>query len=396
MNWTGGSFAPEFSRQPMKYLLPATLACTIMACGSGAPPPQSAPEPAVAPDSATATRTLDSSFWNADSLIAPGEAHFAHLRQLTFGGDNAEAYWSFSGDQLVFQAKNPAWGEECDQIYVFNPFTDDLRTTPPSKISIEGGRTTCSYFLPGDSLVLFGSTHLSDTACPPVPPHVPGGKYIWPIYPSFDIFVSDLKGNIRKRLTDTPGYDAEGTVSPKGDRIVFTSMRNGDMDLYTMNIDGSDVKQITHELGYDGGAFFSPDGSKLVWRASRPKTPAEVKEYKDLLKIGQVQPTQMELYIANADGSDAKSITSLGQANWAPYWNPDGKHIIFASNHRTQRGFPFTLFMIGTDGQGLEPLSSTDMFDAFPVFSKDGKYLVFSSNRGGKGHETNLFIAAWQ
>ena len=236
----------------------------------------------------------------------------------------------------------------------------------------------------------------SSKDCPPVPPHVPGGKYIWPIYPSFDIFVSDLKGNIRKRLTNTSGYDAEGTVSPKGDRIIFTSMRNGDLDLYTMNIDGSDVKQITHELGYDGGAFFSPDGSKLVWRASRPKTPEAIKEYKDLLKIGQVMPTQMELFIANADGSDAKQITDLGQANWAPYWNPDGKHIIFASNHKAERGFPFTLFMIGTDGQGLEPLTNTDMFDAFPVFSKDGKYLVFSSNRGGKDHETNLFIAEWK
>jgi dipeptidyl aminopeptidase/acylaminoacyl peptidase len=380
----------------MKHTLPAlsVLLCAA-ACGT-APTPETANTPA--PDTTkVATETpFDSTFWNADSLIAPGEKHFAHLRQLTFGGDNAEAYWSFGGDRLVFQAHNPAWGEECDQIYVFNPFKDDLKTTPPQKISIHGGRTTCSYFLPGDSLVLYASTHLADTACPPVPPHVPGGKYIWPIYPSFDIFVSDLKGNIRQQLTNTPGYDAEATVSPKGDRIVFTSMRNGDLDLYTMNLDGSDVKQVTHDLGYDGGAFFSPDGTKLVWRASRPKTAADIKEYKDLLKKGQVQPTQMELFIANADGSDAKQISNFGQANWAPYWNPDGKHIIFASNHNTERGFPFTLFMIGTDGQGLEPLSSTSMFDAFPVFSKDGKYLVFSSNRGASDHQTNLFIAEWK
>ena len=378
----------------MNTLLTALPAILLFSCGNASS--VNTPEAAVSDSTKVTAAEPDSSYWNADTLIDPAEKHFAHLRQLTYGGDNAEAYWDFAGDKLSFQAHVPAWGEQCDQIYVFNPFTDDLRKDPPQKISIDGGRTTCSYFLPGDSLVLFASTHLDSKECPPVPPHVPWGKYIWPIYPSFDIFVTDLKGNIRKRLTDTPGYDAEGTVSPKGDRIVFTSMRNGDLDLYTMNIDGSDVKQITHDLGYDGGAFFSPDGTKLVWRASRPKTPEAIKEYKDLLKIGQVMPTQMELFIANADGSDAKQITELGQANWAPYWNPDGKHIIFASNHKAERGFPFTLFMIGTDGQGLEPLTNTDMFDAFPVFSKDGKYLVFSSNRGGKNHETNLFIAEWR
>lgn len=384
------NFAAPFKIMNKKIALLPLIA--LLACNSQTPPPSPPPAPAVA-----AADGLDSLYWNADSLIDSMEhKHFEHLRQLTFGGDNAEAYWSFDGKKLVFQANVPAWGDHCDQIYFFNPFTDNLRANQPVKLSTTGGRTTCSYFLPGDTTVLFASTYLADTACPPVPPHVPGGKYTWPIYPSFDIFTTDLKGNILKRLTDTPGYDAEGTVSPKGDRIVFTSMRNGDLDLYTMNIDGSDVKQITHELGYDGGAFFSPDGSKLVWRASRPKTPEAIKEYKDLLKQGLVQPTQMELYIANADGSDAKQITSLGQANWAPYWHPDGKHIIFASNYKSQRGFPFTLYLIGTDGQGLEPLTNSDMFDAFPVFSRDGKYLVFSSNRGGVNHETNLFIAKWK
>ena len=260
----------------MTKAIPVLSTLLLFACGTA--PGTEVKTPAPTDSTTAASVVLDSAYWNADSLIQPEEKHFAHLRQITFGGDNAEAYWDFAGNMLSFQAHNPAWGEQCDQIYVFNPFTDDLRHTPPRKISINGGRTTCSYFLPGDSLVLFGSTHLGDTACPPVPPHVPGGKYIWPIYPSFDIFVSDLKGNIVKRLTDTPGYDAEGTVSPKGDRIVFTSMRNGDLDLYTMNIDGSDVKQVTRELGYDGGAFFSPDGTKLVWRASRPKSAAEIKE----------------------------------------------------------------------------------------------------------------------
>lgn len=334
--------------------------------------------------------------WNADTLIAPGEKHFVHLKQLTFGGDNAEAYWSFGGDRLSFQATNKAWGDACDQIRVFDPFTDDLRTAAPPKLSIQGGRTTCSYFLPGDSLVLFASTYLAGPDCPPVPEHKPGGKYVWPIYPSFDIFVSDLHGRIRRRLTDTEGYDAEATVSPTGDRIVFTSMRDGDLELYTMKLDGSDVKRITHTPGYDGGAFFSPDGTKLLWRASRPATPEALKEYTDLLAIGQVQPTEMELWVANADGSDAHAITRLGKANWAPYWSPDGKRILFASNHTTQRGFPFTLYSIGIDGQGLEQITFSDMFDAFPVFSRDGRFLVFSSNRGGKDHETNLFLAEWR
>lgn len=332
-----------------------------------------------------------------DTLIAPGEKHFKSLKKLTFGGDNAEAYWSFAGDKLVFQANNAAWGESCDQIYIFNPFTDDLRTAPPKKVSINGGRTTCSYFLPGDSLVLFGSTHQGDAACPAHPEHRSDGKYVWPIYPTFDIYVSDLEGNLRGQLTNTPGYDAEATVSPKGDRIVFTSMRDGDLDLYTMNIDGSDVKRVTSTLGYDGGAFFSPDGSKLLWRASRMKTKEEEAEYKQLLKEGLVTPTNMELYVANADGSEARKITELTQANWAPFWHPSGEKIIFASNHTAERGFPFTLYLINIDGTGLEQVSFSDQFDAFPVFSPDGKHLVFSSNRANGGtRETNLFLAEWQ
>mgnify|MGYP003393993248 CR=1 FL=1 len=334
--------------------------------------------------------------WNADSLILPGESHFKHLRQLTFGGDNAEAYWSFAGDQLTFQVTNTAWGDACDQIRYFDPFTSDLKIVQPPKVSVNAGRTTCSYFLPGDSLILFASTHLAGPQCPPVPERKPGGKYVWAIYESFDIFISDLKGNIRQRLTETPGYDAEGTISPNGDRLVFTSLRNGDLDLYTMKLDGSDLRQVTTELGYDGGAFFSPDGTKLLWRASRPKTAEEVTEYTDLLEQGLVQPTSMELWIANADGSEARQVTQLSKANWAPYWFPDGKRIIFASNHHTERGFPFSLYTMNTDGSELERITTSDTFDAFPVFSADGRFLVFSSNRGGKDRETNLFIAEWR
>ncbi|MCB9168971.1 MAG: PD40 domain-containing protein [Flavobacteriales bacterium] len=336
--------------------------------------------------------------WPDDSLIRPLEhKHFKHLKQLTFGGDNAEAYWSFAGDRLTFQVTNTAWGDSCDQIRVFDPFHDDLRQGAPRLISTARGRNTCSYFLPGDSLILFASTSADGPQCPPVPERKPGGKYVWPIYPTYDIYVSDREGHLRRRLTDSPGYDAEATVSPKGDRIVFTSTRGGDLDLYTMNIDGSDVKQVTSTLGYDGGAFFSPDGTKLVWRASRPTAPEDVKEYKDLLARGLVQPTQMELFVANADGSEAHQVTDLGQANWAPFWHPSGKKILFASNHNTDRGFPFTLFLVDLDGGHLEQVTESDMFDAFPVFSPNGHYLVFSSNRhGSTPHETDLFLAEWQ
>lgn len=365
------------------------LAISLLASCSTGPAPVAQEEKAGSPP-ADSIRGWDS------TLVLTGERHFKRIKQLTFGGDNAEAYWSFDGSRLVFQSTNPNWGESCDQIHVFDPFKDELRTGQPQRISVNGGRTTCSYFLPGDSLILFASTHEHDASCPTVPERRADGKYVWPIYESFDIHVADLNGNLKRKLTDQPGYDAEATVSPKGDRIVFTSTRDGDLELYTMNTDGSDVRRVTNTLGYDGGAFFSPDGTKLLWRASRPASPEEETIYKDLLKEGLVMPTNMELWVANADGSEAKQITKLGKANWAPYWHPDGKRIIFASNHLSERGFPFTLFMIHADGSGLEQLSHGDTFDAFPVFSADGRYLVFSSNRNNGGtRETNLFLAEW-
>ena len=349
------------------------------------------------PSSSTTEPAADSTAVTSDtvSFILPGETHFRTLKQLTFGGDNAEAYWSFDGSRLVCQVTNPDAGIPCDRIYMFDPFAEDMHQ-PMTLISTGKGRTTCSYFLPGDSLILYASTHLEDEACPPVPEREPGGKYVWPIYESFDIFVADRSGRVRKQLTDTKGYDAEATVSPKGDRIVFTSMRDGDLELYTMNIDGSDVKRVTNSLGYDGGAFFSPDGTKLLWRASRPSSKEDIAEYKELLKKGLVMPTNMELFVANADGSEARQITSFGKANWAPYWHPSGEKVIFASNHATERGFPFSLYMVGLDGTGLERITTSDTFDAFPVFSPDGKHLVFSSNRfNGGTRETNLFLAEW-
>ena len=330
-------------------------------------------------------------------LLHPDEMKYLkNIKQLTFGGNNAEAYWAFNDSLLVFQSDFAGWENQCDQIFYLNWREDDLKNNSPKKLSTGLGRTTCSYFLPGDKTFVYASTHLADPACPPVPERRSDGKYVWPIYDSFDIFTADLDGNILSQLTKEAGYDAEATVSPKGDRIVFTSMRTGDLELFTMNIDGTDVKQITSDLGYDGGAFFSPDGSKLVWRASRPQTAEEIKEYKDLLKVGLVKPTDMELYVANADGTDIRKITSLGKANWAPFFHPSGNKLIFASNHQTERGYPFNLFMINLDGTGLTRITHDGTFDAFPVFSNDGKYLVFASNRNNGGtRDTNLFVAEW-
>jgi len=333
---------------------------------------------------------------NKDTLVLKGEKHFKNLRMLTNGGDNAEAYWSFDDNNLVFQAKNTEWDAECDQIYVFNPDNDNLIENRPKLVSTGMGRTTCSYFLPGNESIVYASTHLADENCPVEPERRADGKYVWPIYESFDIFTADLEGNILSQLTDTPGYDAEATISPDGKLIVFTSIRSGDLELYTMNIDGSDVRQVTSGLGYDGGAFFSPDSKKLIFRASRPKTEEEIKIYKDLLKEGLVQPTQMELFICNLDGTELRQITNLGKANWAPFFHPSGEKVIFSSNHTSERGFPFNLYMIDVNGENLEQITFDESFDSFPMFSFDGSKLVFSSNRfNGGTRATNLFIADW-
>lgn len=321
--------------------------------------------------------------------------HLRNITQLTNGGDNAEAYWSFDGKSLAFQSNNKAWGLECDQIFSLNikKAKKNIKLKP-QRISTGKGRTTCSYYMPDNKHILYASTHLGGDKCPADPPK--GGKYLWGIFDSYDIFVAELKGNIVKQLTHSPKYDAEATVSPKGDKIVFTSTRSGDLELWTMDIDGSNQKQITHELGYDGGAFFSPDGTKLVFRSSRPKTPEEIKEYKDYLAQGLVAPTNMEIYTCNVDGSDLRQITHLGKANWAPFYHPSGKKILFSSNHASKKGYDFQIYMINEDGTGLEQITTESVFNSFPMFSPDGKKLVFSSNRNnGGGHDTNLFIADW-
>lgn len=327
------------------------------------------------------------------------ESHLKNITQLTFGGDNAEAYWSFDNTHLSFQSNFKKWGLQCDQIFAMDVKAARKAadsTYRPPMISTGKGRTTCSFYMPDNKHILYASTHEGGEACPPEAPPRADHKYLWSVYSTFDIYVADAKGKITAKLTSSPGYDAEATVSPKGDKIVFTSDRSGDLELWTMNIDGSDQRQITHALGYDGGAFFSPDGKKLVYRASRPQTDSAKKEYTDLLKQHLVAPTDMEIYTCNVDGSDVRQITHLGKANWAPFFTPNGKKIIFSSNHHSQRGYDFQLYTINLDGSGLERITNESLFNAFPMFSPNGKYLVWSSNRKNNNtRDTNLFMAEW-
>lgn len=328
-------------------------------------------------------------------FVSAQEKHLKNLKKLTFGGDNAEAYFSPNSKMLTLQVTNTEIGTPCDQIYTLDLQETTITTQSLKRISNSKGRTTCSYFMPDGKHILYASTHAANDACP-APPKPKDGKYLWAIYPEFDIYIADLQGNIVKQLTNSLGYDAEAVVSPDGTKIAFTSTRSGDLELWTMNIDGSNLKQITNGLGYDGGSFFSHDSKKLVFRSSRPQTEKDIAEYKQLLSENLVAPTNMEIYTCNIDGSDLKQITHLGKANWAPFFHPSDKKIIFSSNHHSTRGYDFQLYMIDIDGTNLEQITYESEFNAFPMFSPDGKKLVFSSNRNqSKPRETNVFIADW-
>jgi Tol biopolymer transport system component len=261
-------------------------------------------------------------------------------------------------------------------------------------ISNGEGRTTCSYFYPGGKRILYSSTHLGDKQCPPKPDFSKG--YVWAVYPTFDIFTAKPDGSDLKQLTNTPGYDAETTITLDGKKLVFTSMRDGDLDIYSMDADGKNVRRLTNELGYDGGPFWSYDGKQIVYRAHHPKTDQQKADYTDLLKQNLIRPTTLEIWVMNADGSNKRQVTSNGKANFGPYFFPDGKRIIFASNMDDPRGRNFDLYKINVDGTGLERITFNDTFDGFPMFSPDGKKLVFASNRNAKSQgETNVFIADW-
>ncbi len=330
------------------------------------------------------------------TLTLAQETNLKNITKLTFGGDNAEAYFSPNGKMLTMQVTNPKIGANCDQIYLLELNKKNYNTTDLKLVSTGQGRTTCSFFMPDGKHILYASTHKGNKACPPKPEPRKDGKYLWPIYSDFDIYIADLNGKITKQLTNEPGYDAEAVVSPDGKYIVFTSTRSGDLELWRMDIDGKNLKQLTSGLGYDGGAFFSHDSKKLVFRSSRPTTAEEIKEYKDLLAQNLVAPTNMEIYTMNIDGTDLKQVTHLGKANWSPYFHPSDKKILFSSNHHSTRGYDFQIYSIDTDGNNLRQVTHESEFNAFPMFSPDGKKLVFSSNReAATPHETNVFIADW-
>lgn len=330
-------------------------------------------------------------------FATPQEKHLRNVHQLTFGGSNAEAYFSADGTKLIYQATPPASANssiKCDQIFTMNIDGSDQKMVSTGK-----GRTTCSFFFPDGKKILYASTHLADAECPPKPDYSKG--YVWGVYAGYDIFTANPDGTDLKQLTNTPGYDAEATISRDGKKITFTSMRHGDLDIYVMNADGSHVKQLTHELGYDGGPTFSPDGKWIVYRSHHPTSAEEIADYKALLAQNLIRPTSLEIDLMKANGSGKREVTHLGAASFGPAFTADGKKIIFSSNYDPEKHSiggegNFELWLINPDGTGLERVTYSDGFDGFPMFSPDGKKLVWVSHRNGpQPHETNIFIADW-
>ena len=314
------------------------------------------------------------------------EKHLANIKQLTFGGENAEAYFSEDGSRVIFQSTRA--GYPCDQIYSMKIDGSDER-----RVSNGTGRTTCGYFYPGGKQVLYASTHEASKECPPRPNYSRG--YVWPIYDGYDIYRANADGSGITPLTRTPGYDAEATIAPDG-LIVFTSVRDGDMEIYSMQADGSNVRRLTNRLGPDGGPFFSWDGKRVAFRGRELQAGPELDEYRSLLKEDLWRPTSLEIFVMDRDGANLRQVTKLGGANFAPSWHPDGKRLIFASNIHDPKQRNFDLYLVSLDGTGLERVTFNETFDGFPMFSPDGKRIVFASNRNAKAEgETNVFIADW-
>ncbi len=320
-----------------------------------------------------------------ETLLLPQEKHLANIRQLTFGGKNAEAYFSFDGTKLIFQSTRD--GFQCDQIFIMNVDGSQVRLASTGK-----GQTTCAYFFPGSKKILYSSTHHVLSDCPPSPPR--GKKFIWPLHP-YEIFTVKPDGSDLKQLTFTGTYNAEATVSKEG-KIIFTSLREGDLDIYVMNPDGSGVKRLTHQKGYDGGPFFSADGKMIVYRAFHPKDAKELEEYEENSTKRQIVGGRLELFVMKSDGSDQRQITNNGASNFCPFFHPNGKQIVFSSNLHQQEGREFNLYLINVDGKDLERITFHSGFDSFPMFSPDGKKLVFISNRNANHPgEFNIFLADW-
>ena len=321
------------------------------------------------------------------AIAAAQTPFFSDIRQLTHGGQNAEAYWAPDGKRLIFQTTRAPY--DCDQIFLMNADGSDQHLVSTGK-----GRTTCAYFLSDNRHIVYASTHLAGDACPTPPDRSKG--YVWGVFPGYDIFLATDDGKIEKRLTSTPGYDAEATVNWKTGNIVYTSLASHDLDLWTMRTDGSSKRQITRTPGYDGGAVFSRDGKHLVWRSNYPKTGDDMARYKSLLADNLTVPMKMEIMVANADGSGARVITNFGCASFAPTFSPDGKKILFSSNKHDCDSRHFDLYLMNLDGSGLQRVTDWGGFTSFPEFSPDGKTLVFCSDRDAKErYEFNIFTARW-
>ena len=361
----------------MKTLLGVLAAAGVMAAAR-------VPEPLPSPTAAAAA---------AAGLLQPGEERFlANVRQLTFGGQNAEAYWSADGSRLIFQSDEGRL--DCDQIYTMNADGSNRK-----RVSEGGGRTTCSYFFPSGDRILYATTRRSGEACPPKPDRSHG--YVWAL-DDFDIWTARADGSGSAPLFASPAYDAEATLSPDGRTVVFTSARDGDLEIYTMDADGKNVKRLTNTPGYDGGPFFSDDGKRIVYRADHPDKPEDLQSYRDNLARGLYAPRALEIRVMDADGRNDRAVTSNGAANFAPYFLPGGgglpggRDIIFSSNMDDPKRREFDLYLVRDDGTGLTRVTRAPDFDGFPMLTRDGKRIVWASNRNGtKPHETNVFVADW-
>ncbi len=321
-------------------------------------------------------------------LIDPRETHLTNVRQLTFGGQNAEAYWNTDGTMLIYQSTQPEWPDE--QILVMSADGSNKKL-----VSRGSGRCTCGYFVPGTDEIIYSTTDWWSPEPIPKPDFSRG--YVWRVDPYFKIFRAKLDGSQRRMLISRTGYFAETTIAPDGSFMVFTSTMDGDLEIYRADLNGENIQRLTHELGYDGGPFVSWDGKKIVYRRAELRTPQEKEDYLALLKQHLVRPTRLEIWIMDADGSNKRQITRLGAASFAPFLHPDGKRVIFSSNYGDPKGREFDLWMINIDGTGLKRITYTPEFDGFPMFTRDGKRLVWASNRNGKvPGETNIFVADWK
>ncbi len=317
------------------------------------------------------------------------------IRQLSFEGRRSgEAYFSADGRQMVFQSEREG-GNPFYQIYLM-----DLETGDTRRISSGTGKTTCAWVHPNGKRILFASTHEDPQAKQTQREELDkrasgqGSRYSWSFDEHYELYEADSWGNILRRLTKTPGYDAEGSWSPDGKLILFASNRHAYegqlstedkehferdpsyfMELYLMDADGGNIRRLTQSPGYDGGPFFSADGRRIVWR-----------------RFG-ADGHSAEIWTMDADGSNARQITQLGLLSWAPYFHPSGDYIIFANNSQGHRNFE--LYLVDAKGEN-EPVRVThsDGFDGLPVFTPDGTSLAWSSSRGA-GKKAQIFVADW-